>query len=279
MIMKQVRYPQVAGAFYPASKEAIEKMLRQYFSSDPPTRKLEISCIVAPHAGYIYSGEIAAKAYRLLSGQNFETVIVISPSHYDYFEGCSIYPGNYKTAFGEIETDTVFAEHLIDQNDFINISTIGHTKEHALEVQLPFLQYVLESFKLVPIVMGKQSNASATQLAHLITNTLEQDAFTDKRVLIVSSSDLSHFYDAKHARKLDDVIVSDIASLDDEKLDTDILQKKGEACGYGPILTGIKASKMLGATQCKITGYGTSGDVNHDYSKVVGYVSAAIYRN
>lgn len=277
--MKQIRYPQVAGAFYPASKEDIEKMMQQYFQRTTQTENLDIRCIVAPHAGYIYSGGIAARAYRLLINQSYDTVIVISPSHYDYFEGCSIYPGNYQTALGEIETDLLFAESLIRLSDFINLSTIGHTKEHALEVQLPFLQYILGSFKLLPVVMGIQSNSTATLLAHLIHNVLGQKPFSEQKILIVSSSDLSHFYNAKQARKLDDVIVSDIAALDDEKLDMDIIQKKGEACGYGPILAGIKTAKMMGASQCKITGYGTSGDVNNDFNRVVGYVSAAIYRN
>lgn len=277
--MQKVRYPSVAGTFYPDNKKDLLALLDLLFKNNAPAKKRNIGCIIAPHAGYIYSGAIAAEGYTQLSGQKFDTVIVISPSHHEYFRGCSVYPGNYATVLGEIETDMEFCNQLIAKSPLVRMSEIGHGREHALEVQLPFLQYILGSFKLVPVVMGQQNYATATGLAELLTRIGKTKSFEDKQLLIVSSSDLSHFYNAAHAKALDDIIISDIQSLDDKKLDQDILEKKGEACGYGPIISGIKSAKINTFSQCLITAYGHSGEVNNDLDRVVGYVSAVIYKD
>ncbi|MCB0282134.1 MAG: AmmeMemoRadiSam system protein B [Calditrichae bacterium] len=277
--MQKVRYPSVAGSFYPADKADLQQTLDLFFRNTQPAEKLNIGCIISPHAGYIYSGAIAAEGFAQLSGQNYNTVVVISPSHFEYFKGCSIYPGNYKTPLGEIETDMEFCQKLTENSHSVLISGIGHGREHALEVQLPFLQFVLGSFKLVPIVMGEQNYKTAADLAELITSLNYEKPYSDKRVLIVSSTDLSHFYNAEQAKKLDEVIVSDIQSLDEIKLDQDILRRKGEACGYGPVISGIKSAKINNFNHCRITAYGHSGQVSNDFDRVVGYVSAIIFKN
>lgn len=276
--MDSIREPRVAGTFYPADKKDLLQILKSFNFNEYIETFENISCIIAPHAGYIYSGRIAAAAYQAIQGKQYNTVIVISPSHHEYFSGCSTILKNYSTPLGEISTDTDFTKQLNDQSGIISISELGHGKEHALEVQLPFLQMSLTNFQLVPIIMGRQNMETAQILAEDIYEVIKS-GFTSKKFLIVCSSDLSHFYNVEQAKQLDDVIKDDIMTLDPEQLNTDIINKKGEACGFGPILTGMILSKKMGVNQSKIAAYGTSGDVNKDYSNVVGYLSAILYKN
>jgi MEMO1 family protein len=273
-----VREAKVAGTFYPAKKEKLLKVIQNFNIPEPDEDLRNISCIIAPHAGYIYSGKIAAAAYNYIKNKKYDTVIVISPSHHDYFSGCSTILDNYKTPLGEIFTDIEFVEQLTSHSTITSISDLGHRSEHALEVHLPFLQISLSDFKHVPIVMGRQNMEMAQLLAEDLF-ALIKTKFRNQKFLIVCSSDLSHFYDVEHANLLDNVIKDDIKNFNEQKLNRDIISKKGEACGFGPILAGMILSKMMGSNKSKIVAYGTSGDVNKDYNSVVGYLSALLYQN
>lgn len=276
--MENIRQPKVAGTFYPAHKNDLLKILNQFNTGSIAEIPEDITCLIAPHAGYIYSGRIAAEAYSYIKNKKYDTVIVIAPSHYDYFTGCSITLNNYATPLGQITTNRNFVETLNEHSNIVNISEMGHGQEHALEVQLPFLQTNLPEFRHVPVVMGRQNLETAQLLAEDLYSTIKTN-FSSERFLIVCSSDLSHFYDVEHARMLDGVIHNDIEAFDAEKLNSDIISKKGEACGFGPILTGMILSKMMGADKSKVVAYGTSGDVSRDYNSVVGYLSAILYKN
>ncbi|KAA3615581.1 MAG: AmmeMemoRadiSam system protein B [Calditrichaeota bacterium] len=276
--MSAIRKAQIAGTFYPENKDDLNTSLEEMLSCHDDLTLENINGIIVPHAGYIYSGNIAAKAYKQIANNKYDNIFVISPSHYDYFEGCSIFAGNYETPIGIIQTNTNLVEAL-SHFKTIQISNLGHQNEHALEIQLPFLQRLFSDFKLVPIVMGKQSYSTANELAESIFSVLKKSPSENQKNLVVCSSDLSHFYNESTARQLDSIISNDIEEFNISKLNQDILAEKTEACGFGPILAGMMVCKLLGATKSKVLGYGTSADVNKDINRVVGYLSAAFYKN
>ncbi len=276
--MSPIRKAQVAGTFYPESPIELQNKVEQMLSQQNPLGIKNICGLVVPHAGYIYSGQIAAKAYKQIDSAVYDNVFIISPSHFDYFDGCSIFNGNYESPLGLIKVNSEIIEKIAGFEG-MQISHLGHQNEHSLEIQLPFLQQLIPGFSLVPIVMGSQNYETADKLARAIQAVLQSPEYSNQKNLIISSSDLSHFHDLKQAHILDKVILDDIKEFDPERLNRNILEKKTEACGFGPILAGMMACKLLGATQTKILSYGTSADVNNDESQVVGYLSALFYKN
>lgn len=273
--MKQVRHAQVAGYFYPADPQKLEKEISLLLDIAKPQKTYKkIFGIVAPHAGYLYSGKTAAYAYNLLKDKNIKTVIVISPSHSEYFPGVCVYEGDaYETPFGKIEVDKDKSDMLCEESRIIFKGVQGHRKEHALEVQLPFLQSVIKDFKIVPIVIGDQGKMFVDELAKKISEVY------DEETLIVASSDLSHFHDAKTADHLDSIVVRNINNFDFEKLQRDLEQNNCEACGGGPIVALMKSASLLGIMNSEVLMRSDSGDVTGDKSEVVGYLSAVIYKN
>ena len=275
-----VRPPSVAGSFYPASPTELAKMLAGFFH-DAPKPKIDGNpqAIIAPHAGYVYSGAIAAKAFKALQGEEYKTVIVISPSHTVYFKGISAYGGDaYSTPLGNIPIDKDLTQALVDDKA-VAISDNGHgvsggRAEHALEVQLPFLQTVLGKFQLVALVMGDQDYRYCEQLGNSIAKAIGKR----KDVLIVASSDLSHFHSADSALVLDSDLKHRVETFNYKGLAEDLSKGKTEACGGGPIIAAMIACERLGATQATVTGFGSSGDVTGDKSNVVGYLSGVLYR-
>lgn len=273
-----IREPVVAGSFYPRKAKSLEETILNYLNcSTSEHLKGEIYGLVSPHAGYIYSGRIAADAYKQLQGRKYHNVIVISPSHFDEFSGCSVFFGNYQTPLGIIPTNVELAEAITSFSPNIIESTNGHTQEHALEVQLPFLQLVLDNFNLVPIAMGSQDYTTAEKLSVAISSALREPDFANQKTLIVGSSDLSHYYPVEKANQLDNIVLKNIEEFDEKKLFNGVNSNRCQACGSGPILATMITSKKLGAEQSKIISYGTSGDVSKDYNSVVGYLSSVFY--
>ena len=224
------------------------------------------------HAGYIYSGQIAAYAYKAIEGKNYHTVIVISPSHREYFKGISVYSGEaYKTPIGIVEVDQEMRESLVASSQFIQPGTAGHRAEHALEVQLPFLQTVLGNFKIVPCVMGDQEWIYVDALAKAIAAT------AGEKTLVVASSDLSHFFSKEDADMLDSKVAMHINNFNYDLLQSDLESEKCHACGGGPIVAMMKAAYLKGFRHAEVVARGDSGDITGDNSEVVGYLSAVIY--
>lgn len=269
----EIRKPAVAGTFYPEDRSELKEVVNTFLKNNPTDfNEKNIFGIVSPHAGYVYSGGTAAKAYNLLSGRSFSKVIVISPSHREFFHGMSIYQGDaYKTPLGEIEIDKELREKMADSDCNIEISELGHGKEHALEVQLPFLQRVLPEFKLLPIVIGDQSGSHVYNLAYKLSEV------HDKDTLIVASTDLSHFYTREKANELDGIIETHIKNFDFEQLQSDLETRKCEACGGGAVVSMMKAAENCGYGKSKVLAHTDSGDINGDTNEVVGYLSAVIY--
>jgi len=274
----EIRKPAVAGAFYPDNPVALTKMMAEFFArAEKKAFAGRPIAVVAPHAGYIYSGKTAAFAYKQLEGENYDTVVVIAPSHTIFFQGASVYNGAvYKTPLGDIEIDDELSKKVGSINPSVYLSNKGHTGgsirgEHSLEVQLPFLQQVLGKFRLVAIIMGEQEESVCRALGEVLASALD-----DKNALIVASSDLSHFYNANKARELDGNIQKAVERFNPEHLLNTLSSGKGEACGGGPIASAMIAAKRLGGEQVIITDYSTSGETTGDFSEVVGYLSAVI---
>ncbi len=277
--MEQTRKPAVADQFYPGDPVTLSRQMTDFFKKakkEPIPGK--IVALIAPHAGYMYSGQVAAYAFKLLEGFSFETVVVICPSHIAYFQGASIYNGGaYETPLGIIPVDTSVAGKMADANERVFLSTKGHgfvgmRGEHAVEVELPFLQLVLGKFKLVPIVIGDQDWATCEALAEALIKSLK-----GKSALIVASTDLSHFHPYDEAVRLDNIVINHVNSFDPEGLFTDLRAGVCEACGGSPMAATMLAAKGLGADKAKVLKYANSGDVTGDRSGVVGYMAAVIY--
>ena len=271
--MNNIRRPAVAGLFYPSDasklRTDIEKMLA---ASEGDLDISQVFGIVSPHAGYVYSGGTAAYGYNLLKNKNYRKVIIISPSHREYFPGSSIYNGDsYQTPLGVVDVDKEIAQKIVEGSKTIFLGMEGHRQEHAVEVQIPFLQMILKDFKIVPIVMGDQGRVSVDDLANQIAKAV------DDETVIVASSDLSHFYSKKKAFELDSIVSKHISDFDYEQLQDDLDSRKCEACGGGPIVVLMKAASKIHKNKSMFLHRTDSGDVSGDNSEVVGYLSAAIY--
>jgi AmmeMemoRadiSam system protein B/AmmeMemoRadiSam system protein A len=278
---KQIRQPAVAGQFYPGQPVTLAKNLAELFAkADKPEIAGHIFGLVAPHAGYMYSGQVAAYAYKAIQGLDYADVIVISPCHVEAFPGAAVYPGDaYNTPLGEIAIDKELSAKIGSYKN-IKLSESGHRivargGEHSLEVQLPFLKTVLSDFKLVAIVMGEQSDSTCENLAEAIYQACKGR----KDVLIVASSDLSHFHDYKTAKRLDGGVADYISNYDYKGLLRGLDSEKVEACGGGPIVSMMIAAKKLGANRAQVVRYANSGDVTGDSSQVVGYLAAVVYES
>jgi AmmeMemoRadiSam system protein B len=272
--MSQLRRPSAAGYFYPGDKDKLKEQLDRLLTIGQKDKIFEnISGLVAPHAGYIYSGKTAAFAYNTVKGKNYKTVIIISPSHREYFEGVSVYEGDgYVTPMGIVEINKEMVNNLTAGSNNIFKGTEGHHQEHGVEVHLPFLQFILEDFNIVPIVMGDQSKIYIDELAKRISENI-----TDS-TLIIASSDMSHFYSRPVADELDSVAEQRINTFDYEGLYTDLEHKRCEACGGGPIVAMMKALDINHKNKSEVLDRSDSGEMTRNYEEVVGYLSAAVYQ-
>ena len=273
--MATVRHPAVSGLFYPDLRAVLTRNVDELLlraASRPQRGKLR--GVIAPHAGYVYSGYTAAVGYKLLKDKSYDSVIIVGPSHREYFNGVSIYNGDaFRTPLGDVDVDHALRERLVQEWAKIMVTETGHSAEHSVEVQLPFLQRLLGSFSFVPIVMGDQRSELCDRLADAIGK-----ACADKNVLLVASSDLSHYHPYKEAVELDRGVLKEIELYDADGLMKKLESDEVEACGGGPIVTIMKAARQLGANSSHILHYCNSGDVSGEKDAVVGYVSAALFQ-
>ena len=278
---ENVRQAAVAGSFYPADpKTLVATMDDMLAHASPPPINDPILAVVAPHAGYQFSGPVAAYTYAALKGRKFSRVVVIAPSHFEAFDFTSVYDGDaYATPLGTVRVDKAFAKQLASMSPTIRLSSRGHTPtkegaEHALEVELPWLQRVLGDFELVPIVMGDQSyensRALGVALAKLIQGN-DKDKDKDNGTLIVASSDLSHYHPYDEAVNIDHKTLNALHAWDYLSMSQNFETRVWEACGGAPIVAAMIAAERMGANQALVLKYANSGDVTGDHSRVVGY--------
>ena len=271
---KTERECSVCGQFYPAGAVELRENIRELIS-EARVPKIEgtIRGVIGPHAGYMYSGLTAAHAYTLLQGARYSTVVVVSPSHRDAFDGVSVFPGDsYSTPLGAVRIDRELREAVLQHNTVVKESYSGHGEEHAVEVHLPFLQYVLGEFKFLPLVVGDQRREYCFALGEALGEALH-----GKDVLLIASTDLSHYYTSGVADKLDAIAIDHIKKFDYEALMRDLEFQRTEACGGGPTVAVMLALSRLGVQKMSILHHCNSGDVTGDHSQVVGYLSAVAH--
>ncbi len=266
-----VRLPAVAGAFYPANAGELANMVDGFLAAAKVPEVNEPVALVVPHAGYVYSGAVAAHSYALLKGRKISRVVVIAPSHYESFPFAAVYDGDaYATPLGNIPVDQDFAARLA-KGPFIKLSSRGHISstaqgEHSLEVELPFLQRVLGGFSLVPVIMGDQSYEASRALGVALAKLVKGND-----TIIIASSDLSHYHPYDQAVSLDSKTLHAIVAWDYLTMWRSFRTGTWEACGGGPIIAAMIAAERLGATQAEVLKYANSGDTTGDRSRVVGY--------
>lgn len=268
-----VRRPAAAGTFYPAVAahltREVDAMIEAVEPVEVPGRLIGL---VEPHAGYMYSGGVAAAGYRHLAPGMFERVFVVGPSHRAAFPGVAVWDGAaFATPLGEVAVDRQAVAALVEADPLIVRRNAVHDGEHALEVQLPFLQRRLLDFRLVPMVMGRQDAATCERLGRALARVAGAPGS-----LLIASSDLSHYHPYDEAVALDGWALARVADFDPEGLLAGLRQGTCEACGGGPIAAVLFAARELGAREVEVLSYQNSGDVTGDRSQVVGYPACAI---
>jgi AmmeMemoRadiSam system protein B len=269
--MVTVRRAAVAGSWYPADPQVLAREVDRYLAAaaDPPAGTP--LAIIAPHAGLMYSGPIAACAYRLLHGHDIDVAILVGPSHYVGFEGAAIYGrGAFETPFGPVPIAEQCAALVTKASRAIGPHPTAHVREHSLEMQLPFLKRVLPDVEIVPIVMGYQRRETAYAVADAIAGALK-----DRKAVLVASTDLSHYQNAPTAARLDRKVIQHVERFDPDGLMSLLEAEPAHACGGGPTVSVMRAAHALGAVDARVLRYGDSSDVSGDKDAVVGYLAAA----
>ena len=276
--MSEIRKPAVAGGFYPIEKDKLQWTVKEYLKNvkDIPKIDGQIIALIVPHAGYVYSGQVAAYSYKLLEQSSVHTVILCGPSHRYGFRGLSVYgPGViWETPLGKVVCNDNLCSQLLNYDKRIVKLPDAHRAEHSLEVQLPFLQVVLDSFQIVPIVMGYQDSETISLLSKALS-TLPFDTST----VFIASTDWQHYRPAEEGWKMDSLGMNCVQQLDPDRLERMIESGRVEMCGGGPAIAVIRAAMAKGANRVKILRYGDSGDITGDKSSVVGYVAAVLYKS
>ncbi|MCX8197216.1 MAG: AmmeMemoRadiSam system protein B [Candidatus Micrarchaeota archaeon] len=270
-----MRYPAVAGTFYPSSESQLRKMLESFVSEAKGSIKpKERISIVAPHAGYVYSGSCAAYAYAACSNWSKKslTVVVVGPNHTGMGLPVAVSLEDWQTPLGKIECDKELASAIISSRKVAQHDEQAHFYEHSCEVQLPFIQFFLPSARLVSICMGFQDLASAQSLAAAV---FEAAVKTKRQILLVASSDFTHYEPAPQAEKKDRQAIDYILKLDEAGFQNLVEEKGLSICGHGPIATAIAYSKLAGAKECQLLKYTNSGYTSMDFESVVAYASLA----
>ncbi|MDD5615046.1 MAG: MEMO1 family protein [Candidatus Methanoperedens sp.] len=263
-----MRAPAVSGQFYPSGKNDLRTEISRCFANIPLQERPVIGAVV-PHAGYMYSGQTAAHVYSAMP--NADTFILIGPNHTGLGSPVSVSSETWSTPFGEVGSDYDFIKAL--PKKIIDTDESAHRYEHSLEVQLPFLQYRFRDFKIVNICMGMQDEETALEVGMEISEAASR---VKKKVVIIASSDFSHYKPEKIAREDDAYFIEPILAFDIGKFYRRLYERAASVCGYGPIAAMLYASKNLGAKQATLLKYSTSGDTTGDISAVVGYAGIVI---
>jgi AmmeMemoRadiSam system protein B/AmmeMemoRadiSam system protein A len=267
--------PAAAGTFYPADKKSLQESVEGFLSKAErvPTNG-RLLAIVSPHAGYIYSGQVASYGYKQIQGSGIKKVILIGPSHHSGFNGASVYTkGSFRTPLGEVKINERIAESLLSGTADVKFYPGAFEKEHSLEVQLPFLQTVLDDFTIVPILIGTPSRQTFEYLISKLTETL------DDTTLLIASTDLSHYHDYQTAKEMDSKVIAAVERLSASDTWELLRTGKAELCGGFPVIIVMETARRSGANLGVVFKYANSGDVTGEKDKVVGYASIGLYKS
>jgi len=264
-----MRQPAVAGQFYPLNPEYLEEELKRCFKG-LEIRERDVLGAVCPHAGYVYSGKVAASAYATLP--KADTYVLIGPNHTGYGSPVSVSKDTWETPLGIVEVDVKLADGFL--GSIVDVDELGHRYEHSIEVQIPFLQYLFgRSLRILPICMGMQDEETAVEVGNLVANLVSKNG---KKVVFIASSDFTHYQPAEVAKEIDNEVIEAILDLDVSKMYDRLYKRNASVCGYGPIAAMLTASKKLGGSRVTLLNYTNSGAVSGDMNAVVGYASIIV---
>ena len=272
-----IRKPVVSGSFYPDNPDELEQMIQKFFThrfgpnSNPPKQSIErIFGVICPHAGYMYSGPIASHSYYEISSQEFDLAIIIGPNHLAIGSKiATMSDAKWQTPLGISEVDSESSNELLTIADNIEQDYFSHSKDHSLEVQIPFLQKIFpNNLKILPIIMAKQDIDAAKEVGNAISQIAKS-----KKTMIIGSSDFTHYEENDFAHKQDMSLIEPILKMDVNGFYETLIEKKISACGYGAIAATMIACKNLGSKKGELLAYATSGDVVGNKESVVGYGS------
>jgi AmmeMemoRadiSam system protein B len=288
----------VAGAWYSNSPTRLAADVDRYLDqADVALPETRPCALIAPHAGLIYSGPVAAFAYSLLGRHgiggddrppvSYGAIVLVGPSHFVPFHGVSLWTaGAWETPFGAVAVQQDLAAAIRAESAEIIDLPAAHAREHSLEMQLPFIARLLPGVPIVPLVMGHQTRQTAFGLGDAIARAIrritndsnDSNDSNDPNVLLIASSDLSHYEDATVAERMDAVVIGHVESLDPDGLMTTLEREPRHACGGGPMVAVLHAARALGSSCARVLRYADSGDVSGDKSSVVGYLAAAVFK-
>ncbi|MEM0361498.1 MAG: AmmeMemoRadiSam system protein B [Sulfolobales archaeon] len=278
------RIPVVAGSFYESSPNKLTSMINWCFTHELGPGKLpvvgsrskESIGYVVPHAGYMYSGPIAAHVYYRIAAEGLpDTFIVLGPNHTGIGTAVSIYDrGIWSTPLGDVEVDSDLASEILKHSNYVDVNYDAHKYEHSIEVQLPFLQYLFKNFKIVPIVIAYQVPEIAKDLARSLVNASRK---LGRDVVVLASSDMSHYEPQSVAYEKDREVLERIVRLKPEEVFEVVNERGVSMCGVGPVMTLLYYANLLGGSKGEILKYATSGDITGDLDAVVGYAAVRIF--
>jgi AmmeMemoRadiSam system protein B len=280
--MAKIRRPAVAGSFYEGDAEALKVQIENCFLHQAGPGKLPVVSaagsrkvlgLVCPHAGYPYSGPVAAHAYfELASDGKPDTVVVLGPNHWGLGSGLAVVKeGFWRTPFGDVEVDSETADAILRETRVLDVDEVAHLREHSIEVQLPFLQFLYgDRFKFVPICFLMQDLQSAVEIGKALAEVL-----ASMNAVVIASSDLTHYEPQATATRKDSEALKAVEKMDERVFLSTVEKQHISACGYGPIAALMAFAKGLGAVEAKVLKHATSGDVTGDYSAIVGYAAVS----
>ncbi len=276
----ETRKPAVSGMFYAGTARELEKQIEWCYKHDlgpgviprvDTAGPRKIVAIIVPHAGYQYSGPVAAHAYKELADDGtFDTAVILGPNHTGYGYPVSVWAGAaWNTPLGEVEIDKTLAQKILGET--IKADETAHIHEHSIEVQLPWLQHLYKTVRIVPIAMLAQD----IRTARIVGKAISQ---ADDNVIIIASTDFTHYEPYPVAMQKDSSVIEAIVALNEEELYRRCESVNCTMCGYGPVAAAIVAAKEIQAKRANLLSYATSGDTTGDSSQVVGYASIVIKR-
>lgn len=266
-----VRKAAVAGMFYPVDRDKLKNQIKSFISDS--LEKKRVKGLISPHAGYIYSGSCAGKGFsRVLIP---DRVVILGVDHHGYGRKITVDSNEeWETPLGKIEVDIDFIEELIKNSEIFRKSSAGDA-EHSIEVQVPFIQFLNYSAKIIPILVSTYDRREMSSAGEIIASVIKKQK-NDSDTLIIASTDMSHYISAEEAKTEDSEVMKKIEKLDPDGMLDVVMSRRVSMCGAAPVYTMLKAVMSMGATNCKIVEYTNSGKVSGDYRQVVGYMSAVI---
>jgi len=269
----RIRKPVVAGQFYPADALELSRQIKSFI--DEKALKIDAIACMLPHAGYVYSGAVAGATVSRVNVK--ERIILLGPNHTGLGEPFSISSeGTWQTPLGEVQIDSFLAKKILGSSNFLKQDRLAHANEHSLEVELPFLQYFRKDIKITPIAFLSDDLVALKEIGKGIAKIIIDEGL-EKSTLIVASSDMTHYETKAQAEKQDKEAISAILELNEDKLMERVKRLGISMCGYMPAIAMLSAVKGLGAKRAELIKYQTSGEVNKDYSSVVGYAGIIAY--